>query len=31
MIGRIANFYRLQLHLLWTWRPGRRALIRRGS
>jgi uncharacterized membrane protein YvlD (DUF360 family) len=29
LIGRIVSFYRLQLHLLWTWRPGRRALIRR--
>ena len=29
MIVRALSFYRLQLHLLWTWRPGRRALIRR--
>jgi uncharacterized membrane protein YvlD (DUF360 family) len=25
----LIGFYRLQLHLLWTWRPGRRALISR--
>ncbi len=25
----LLGFYRLQLHLLWTWRPGRRALARR--
>ncbi len=30
MIGRLSALYRLQLHLLWTWRPGRRALVRRG-
>jgi uncharacterized membrane protein YvlD (DUF360 family) len=30
MIGRILAFYRLQLRLVWEWRPGRRALIRRG-
>ena len=25
----LLGFYRLQLHLLWTWRPGRKALLRR--
>jgi len=29
MIKKIVSFYRLQLDLLWRWRPGRRALIRR--
>jgi uncharacterized membrane protein YvlD (DUF360 family) len=28
-MSRLVDFYRLQLHLLWNWRPGRRALIRR--
>jgi uncharacterized membrane protein YvlD (DUF360 family) len=29
LLARIGSFYRLQLDLLWRWRPGRRALIRR--
>ena len=29
MIRRLFSFYRLQLRLLWTWRPGRRALLLR--
>src|SRR4051812_19158340 len=29
MLRRVASFYRLELELLWNWRPGRRALIRR--
>ena len=28
-LRRIGNFYRLQLELIWHWRPGPRALIRR--
>jgi uncharacterized membrane protein YvlD (DUF360 family) len=28
-IRTLADFYRLQVELLWKWRPGRRALIRR--
>ena len=30
VIRRLLSFYRLQADLLWKWRPGRRALIRRG-
>jgi hypothetical protein len=30
MISRLISFYRLQIEILWKWRPGRRALIRRG-
>ena len=30
MINRLISFYRLQVELLWKWRPGRRALIKRG-
>src|SRR4051812_12048895 len=30
MISRLISFYRLQVELLWKWRPGRAALIRRG-
>ena len=30
MINRLISFYRLQLELLWKWRPGRRALLKRG-
>ncbi len=29
MMRRLFSFYRLQLRLLWTWRPGRRALVLR--
>ena len=29
VIRRLFSFYRLQLRLLWTWRPGRRALLLR--
>ncbi len=29
-LRRIGPFYAAQLRLLWTWRPGRRALLRRG-
>ena len=29
LLHRLVSFYRLQLRLLWTWRLGRRALIRR--
>lgn len=28
-IRRLIDFYRLQIELLWKWRPGRRALLRR--
>jgi uncharacterized membrane protein YvlD (DUF360 family) len=28
-LRRLADFYRLQVELLWRWRPGRRALLRR--
>jgi uncharacterized membrane protein YvlD (DUF360 family) len=30
VLGRIIDFYKLQAEVLWKWRPGRRALIRRG-
>ena len=30
MISRLISFYRLQIEILWKWRPGRRALLRRG-
>ncbi|MFL5777312.1 MAG: phage holin family protein [Chloroflexota bacterium] len=30
LIRRMVAFYRLQFRILWNWRPGRRALIRRG-
>src|SRR3954452_12705361 len=30
VFARLASFYRLQLEVLWKWRPGRRALIKRG-
>ena len=30
MISRLISFYRLQIEILWKWRPGRRALMRRG-
>ncbi len=30
MINRLISFYRLQFELLWKWRPGRRALLKRG-
>jgi uncharacterized membrane protein YvlD (DUF360 family) len=29
-LRRLERFYAAQLRLLWTWRPGRRALLRRG-
>src|SRR3954451_10765465 len=29
VFARLASFYRLQLEVLWKWRPGRRALIKR--
>lgn len=30
-LGRLVAFYGLQVQLLWTWRAGRRALLRRGA
>src|SRR5262249_2456444 len=30
-LGRIVEFYRLQAELLWKWRPGRWALVRRST
>ena len=29
VISRIIDFYKLQIEVLWKWRPGRRALLRR--
>jgi len=29
MLRRLASFYALQFRLLWQWKPGRRALLRR--
>jgi uncharacterized membrane protein YvlD (DUF360 family) len=30
VFARLASFYRLQVEVLWKWRPGRRALLKRG-